>query len=116
VKPILCALLCSSWGMEIRTAVQPTPDGLAQAFQIGADVLAGSPAAGHRHLRLAARGQQHHPHGAAPPVESEPEPALAVKGGAPRAFAEALLETGGRMLQLSTDFCVQRPPGQPLSA
>jgi dTDP-4-dehydrorhamnose reductase len=28
-------------------------------------------------------------------AESEPELALAVNGGAPRAFAEALLETGG---------------------
>jgi glucose-1-phosphate thymidylyltransferase len=35
----------TSWGMEIRYAVQPSPDGLAQAFLIGADFLAGSPAA-----------------------------------------------------------------------
>jgi dTDP-4-dehydrorhamnose reductase len=37
-------------------------------------------------------------------AESEPELALAVNGCAPRAFAEALLETGGRLLQVSTDF------------
>ncbi|MEB3235846.1 MAG: dTDP-4-dehydrorhamnose reductase [Cyanobacteriota bacterium] len=37
-------------------------------------------------------------------AESESELAQAVNAGAPRAFAEALAQTGGQLLQLSTDF------------
>ena len=35
----------SRWGMTIEYEAQPSPDGLAQAFLIGADFLSGSPAA-----------------------------------------------------------------------
>ncbi|MCP9772650.1 dTDP-4-dehydrorhamnose reductase [Synechococcus sp. Tobar12-5m-g] len=49
-------------------------------------------------------------------AESEPERAHAVNEGAPRAFAQALAETGGRLLQLSTDYVfngAQSHPYQP---
>jgi dTDP-4-dehydrorhamnose reductase len=36
-----------------------------------------------------------------------------VNGGAPRAFAEALLDTGGRLLQVSTDFVFNGRQGSP---
>jgi len=46
-------------------------------------------------------------------AEREPELAHAVNAGAPAAFAEALAETGGRLLQVSTDFVFNGSQGSP---
>ncbi len=46
-------------------------------------------------------------------AEREPALAEAVNSGAPRAFAAALLETGGGLLQISTDFVFNGRQGSP---
>jgi dTDP-4-dehydrorhamnose reductase len=46
-------------------------------------------------------------------AESEADRAMAINGGAPQAFAEALAETGGRLLQVSTDFVFNGAQGSP---
>ncbi len=46
-------------------------------------------------------------------AESEPELAQAVNAGAPQAFAEALAASGGRLLQVSTDFVFSGHQGHP---
>jgi len=46
-------------------------------------------------------------------AESDADSAHAVNAGAPEAFASALAERGGRMLQLSTDFVFNGAQGSP---
>lgn len=45
-------------------------------------------------------------------AESEPELAMAVNAGAPQAFADALAGSGGRLVQVSTDFVFDGTSGQ----
>ena len=46
-------------------------------------------------------------------AEGDPELAAAVNAGAPAAFAEVLAATGGRLLQVSTDFVFNGKQGRP---
>ncbi|MEI6359137.1 MAG: dTDP-4-dehydrorhamnose reductase [Synechococcus sp. ELA619] len=46
-------------------------------------------------------------------AEGEADLAMAVNAGAPQAFAEALAQTGGRLLQVSTDFVFNGQQGSP---
>jgi len=46
-------------------------------------------------------------------AEADPDLAMAVNAGAPQAFAEALAQTGGRLLQVSTDFVFNGQQGSP---
>lgn len=46
-------------------------------------------------------------------AESEPELAWKVNEGAPKAFSEALANSGGRLLQVSTDFVFNGRQGSP---
>ncbi len=46
-------------------------------------------------------------------AEQEPNLAMAVNAGAPGAFATALAESGGRLLQVSTDFVFNGEQGHP---
>jgi len=46
-------------------------------------------------------------------AESEPDLAMAVNAGAPEAFAQALNEVGGQLLQVSTDFVFNGSQGHP---
>jgi len=46
-------------------------------------------------------------------AESEPDLAMAVNAAAPGAFAQALSEIGGRLLQVSTDFVFNGSQGHP---
>ena len=116
-------LLTGAAGQLGQALRQQVPEGM----ELIATSRSGDPAAGLLPLDLADAGAcraavlTHRPdwvlnggaYTAVDKAETEPELALAVNGGAPRAFAEALLETGGRLLQVSTDFVFNGQQGSP---
>jgi dTDP-4-dehydrorhamnose reductase len=116
-------LLTGAAGQLGQALRQQVPEGM----ELIATSRSGDPAAGLLPLDLADAGAcraavlTHRPdwvlnggaYTAVDKAETEPELALAVNGGAPRAFAEALLETGGRLLQVSTDFVFNGEQGSP---
>jgi len=108
-------LLTGAAGQLGRALIQSKPERVALIACGRTELNLADPAA------CAAAVRAHRPDwvlnaGAYTPVdraESEPELAQAVNGGAPAAFAEALAATGGRLLQVSTDFVFNGAQGTP---
>ena len=89
----------SSWGIEIQYAIQPSPDGLAQAFLIGADFLADYPAA------LVLGDNLFHGHDLVPQLQSSTLPALGATVFAypvsdPERYGVVEFDATGRVLSL----------------
>lgn len=98
----------SCWGMEIQYAVQPSPDGLAQAFLIGAEFLGGAAAA------LVLGDNLFHGHDLVPQLISSNEQAkgatvFAYPVSDPERYGVAEFDGAGRVLSL------EEKPSQPKS-
>ena len=98
----------SQWGLKLEYAVQPSPDGLAQAFLIAEDFLAGAPSAlvlgdniyyGHDFPRLLERADQ----------RSEGATVFAYHVQDPERYGVAEFDAQGRVLSL------EEKPKQPRS-
>ena len=98
----------SQWGLKIEYAIQPSPDGLAQAFLIAEDFLAGAPSAlvlgdniyyGHDFPRLLARADE----------RSEGATVFAYHVQDPERYGVAEFDAQGRVLSL------EEKPRQPRS-
>ena len=108
-------LLTGAAGQLGQALIASTPPGVELGACSRAELDLADPAACH------AAVQAHRPswvlnagaYTAVDKAESEPELAQAVNAGAPGAFAEALVETGGRLLQVSTDFVFNGLQGSP---
>jgi len=93
----------SAWGMVIRYAIQPSPDGLAQAFLIGAGFLAGAPAV------LVLGDNLFHGHDLVPQLKASDGGPSGVASGAtvfaypvrdPERYGVVEFDGGGRVLSL----------------
>ena len=98
----------SRWGMTIEYAVQPNPDGLAQAFLIGAEFLSGAPAA------LVLGDNLFHGHDLVPQLVSsdgraEGATVFAYPGSDPERYGVAEFDAEGRVLS------IEEKPQQPKS-
>ena len=98
----------SDWGLSLTYAVQPSPDGLAQAFLIGEKFLAGSPCAlvlgdniyhGHELHRLLLRANQ----------RSEGATVFAYRVQDPERYGVAEFDVDGKVLS------IEEKPKQPKS-
>ena len=98
----------SQWGLKLEYAVQPSPDGLAQAFLIAEDFLAGAPSAlvlgdniyyGHDFAKLLERADQ----------RSEGATVFAYHVQDPERYGVAEFDAQGRVLSL------EEKPRQPRS-
>jgi len=99
----------SQWGLNLQYAVQPSPDGLAQAFIIGESFLAGAPSAlvlgdnifyGHDFHELLGNAQQ----------RTEGASVFAYHVQDPERYGVAEFDAQGKVLSL------EEKPGQPKSS
>ncbi len=108
-------LLTGATGQLGRALIASRPEGV-ELVPLGRRELDLADAAACRHLV-----RQHQPdwllnagaYTAVDRAEGEAELAMAVNAGAPQAFAEALAASGGRLLQISTDFVFNGQQGSP---
>ncbi|MCS5692057.1 dTDP-4-dehydrorhamnose reductase [Cyanobium sp. FGCU-6] len=115
MSPVLRVLVTGSDGQLGRALLEKVPDGVEAIATRRAALNLADPEACLRAVAL------YRPdwvlnagaYTAVDRAESEPELARAVNASAPAAFAEALESSGGRLLQVSTDFVFDGNQGHP---
>jgi len=87
----------AAWGLAIQYAIQPSPDGLAQAFLIGADFLEEGPAA------LVLGDNLFHGHDLVPQLQSSNGPGATVFAypvSDPQRYGVVEFDAAGRLLRI----------------